>query len=290
MAEAKSANAGCCGGHHDHSGHGHARAPQRHGARSRLRHDGGPRDQPSIASTITATPFISARPAAGPNSPPTHEAYLGNGKPKAEAPEGAIYTCPMHPQIRQVGPGSCPICGMALEPEVASLDTPPNPELADMTRRFWIGGVLALPAVVLEMGGHLVGGHGWVDPDPVELDSAGVRHARGAVGGLAILRARLAIAADAQSQHVHADRDGHRCRLCLQRHRHRRARHLPGHLPRTWRRGRGLLRSRRGHYRARAAGPGARVARPRGDIRRHQGAAATGAEDRAPHRRRRRRP
>ncbi len=53
---------------------------------------------------------------------------------------------------------------MALEPEVASLDTPPNPELADMTRRFWIGLVLALPAVVLEMGGHLVGGHGWVDP------------------------------------------------------------------------------------------------------------------------------
>jgi Cu+-exporting ATPase len=70
----------------------------------------------------------------------------------------------MHPEIRQVGPGSCPICGMALEPEVASLDAPPNPELADMTRRFWVGLVLALPAVVLEMGGHLVGGHGWVDP------------------------------------------------------------------------------------------------------------------------------
>ena len=79
-------------------------------------------------------------------------------------PEGAIYTCPMHPEIRQVGPGSCPICGMALEPEVASLDAPPNPELADMTRRFWIGLALSLPAVVLEMGGHLVGGHGWVDP------------------------------------------------------------------------------------------------------------------------------
>jgi Cu+-exporting ATPase len=69
----------------------------------------------------------------------------------------------MHPQIRQVGPGSCPICGMALEPEVASLDAPPNAELADMTLRFWVGLVLALPAVVLEMGGHLVGGHGWVD-------------------------------------------------------------------------------------------------------------------------------
>jgi Cu+-exporting ATPase len=94
--------------------------------------------------------------------------YLDKQKPQAEAshadaPEGTIYTCPMHPQIRQVGPGSCPICGMALEPELASLDTAPNPELADMTRRFWIGLVLAAPAVVLEMGGHLVGSHGFME-------------------------------------------------------------------------------------------------------------------------------
>jgi Cu+-exporting ATPase len=82
---------------------------------------------------------------------------------QAAVPEGTIYTCPMHPQIRQIGPGNCPICGMALEPEVASLDAPPNAELADMTRRFRVGLALALPAVVLEMGGHLVGGHGWVD-------------------------------------------------------------------------------------------------------------------------------
>src|SRR5437763_1492621 len=91
------------------------------------------------------------------------QGYLGKGKPKATAPEGATYTCPMHPQIRQAGPGSCPICGMALEPEVASLDAAANPELANMARRFWIGLVLSLPVVVLEMGGHLVGGHGWVD-------------------------------------------------------------------------------------------------------------------------------
>jgi Cu+-exporting ATPase len=89
--------------------------------------------------------------------------YLGEARPKAEMPDGAIYTCPMHPEIRQVGPGSCPICGMALEPEVASLDAPPNPELADMTRRFWIGLTLSVPPVVLEMGGHLAGGHGFVD-------------------------------------------------------------------------------------------------------------------------------
>jgi Cu+-exporting ATPase len=83
---------------------------------------------------------------------------------KTAVPAGTIYTCPMHPEIRQVGPGTCPICGMALEPEVASLDDAPNPELADMTRRFWIGAVLATPPVVLEMGGHLVGGHGLIDP------------------------------------------------------------------------------------------------------------------------------
>jgi len=95
--------------------------------------------------------------------------YLDTSKshaaqPHADVPAGTIYTCPMHPEIRQVGPGTCPICGMALEPELASLETGPNPELADMTRRFWIGGLLALPAIVLEMGGHLVGRHGLIEP------------------------------------------------------------------------------------------------------------------------------
>jgi len=93
--------------------------------------------------------------------------YLDKAKAEAKAadpPAGTIYTCPMHPQIRQVGPGTCPICGMALEPEVASLDAAPNPELADMTRRFWIGALLSVPPVGLEMGGHLVGPHSWIDP------------------------------------------------------------------------------------------------------------------------------
>jgi Cu+-exporting ATPase len=89
--------------------------------------------------------------------------YLGERTPEPVV-EGAIYTCPMHPQIRQEGPGACPICGMALEPEVATADEGPNAELDDMTRRFWIGGALALPVVVLEMGGHLAGPHNWVDP------------------------------------------------------------------------------------------------------------------------------
>jgi len=161
-AIAGGASEGSCGGGHGHSGHDH--------------HTDGKanvRDPVCGMSVDPATSrhrfdyrgetfhFCSAgcrtKFAADPKG------YLDNSKPKAAVPEGMVYTCPMHPQIRQIGPGSCPICGMALEPEVASLDAPPNPELADMTRRFWIGLALSVPPVVLEMGGHLVGGHGWVD-------------------------------------------------------------------------------------------------------------------------------
>ncbi|HKR88010.1 MAG TPA: heavy metal translocating P-type ATPase [Phenylobacterium sp.] len=77
--------------------------------------------------------------------------------PAPAAPAGAIYTCPMHPQIRQVGPGFCPICGMALEPATVTAEDGPSPELKDMTLRFWVGLVLALPVLALEMGGHVSG-------------------------------------------------------------------------------------------------------------------------------------
>jgi Cu+-exporting ATPase len=81
-------------------------------------------------------------------------------RPAAPVREGAIHTCPMHPEIRQVGPGPCPICGMALEPEEITAEPADNAELADMTRRFLIGLALTLPVFVLEMGGHLFGfGH-----------------------------------------------------------------------------------------------------------------------------------
>ncbi|RVP68271.1 copper-translocating P-type ATPase [Sinorhizobium medicae] len=73
--------------------------------------------------------------------------------------EGVIYTCPMHPQVRQIGPGNCPICGMALEPEVITAETGPSAELVDMRRRFWIGLVLTSPVLALEMGGHLTNLH-----------------------------------------------------------------------------------------------------------------------------------
>ncbi len=83
-------------------------------------------------------------------------------KPAAPVAPGTVFTCPMHPEIRQVGPGSCPICGMALEPAEVSLDDGPNHELIDMTRRLWIGGALAVPVVALDMGGHFLGLHAFI--------------------------------------------------------------------------------------------------------------------------------
>ncbi len=80
-------------------------------------------------------------------------------KGHAPIPAGTIYTCPMHPEIRQPAPGNCPICGMALEPIIATAEAGPNPELVDMTRRFWIGLVLTIPVLALEMGGHLTNLH-----------------------------------------------------------------------------------------------------------------------------------
>jgi P-type Cu+ transporter len=67
------------------------------------------------------------------------------------------YTCPMHPEIVRDEPGSCPICGMALEPRTVTVEEPPNPELIDMTRRFWIGAALTLPVLVLAMADMLFG-------------------------------------------------------------------------------------------------------------------------------------
>jgi len=96
---------------------------------------------PKCLQKFTADPVRYLKPEEAPPAPPV-------------APS-AIFTCPMHPEIRQVGPGSCPICGMALEPAEISLDDGPNEELVDMTRRLWIGGALSVPLVALDMGGHL---------------------------------------------------------------------------------------------------------------------------------------
>ncbi|WP_199762831.1 heavy metal translocating P-type ATPase [Bradyrhizobium guangdongense] len=166
---AKPATSSCCGGDGDHSSHAHHQGHDHGDDATKVK-------DPVCGMTVDPATskhrfthhsetfhFCSAgcrtKFAADPAK------YLAKEKtPEPEMPAGTIYTCPMHPEIRQVGPGSCPICGMALEPEIASLETGPNPELADMTRRFWIGAVLSLPPVVLEMGGHLAGPHSWIDP------------------------------------------------------------------------------------------------------------------------------
>src|SRR5579863_10285594 len=135
----EAAKSGCCGEGHDHSAHDHDHQPS-----------GGKATVRDPVCGITVDPATSQHrfeyrgetyhfcPAgcrtkfvADPKQ------YLDKSVPKPAVPEGTIYTCPMHPQIRQVGPGNCPICGMALEPEVATAETGPNPELTDMTRRFW---------------------------------------------------------------------------------------------------------------------------------------------------------
>ena len=93
-----------------------------------------------------------ARFVADPN------AFLGNKPfPAPSATPAAMWTCPMHSEIRQQGPGKCPICGMALEPEEPSLDDRPNPELVDFTRRLWVAGVLTVPLLLVSMIADMLG-------------------------------------------------------------------------------------------------------------------------------------
>ncbi|KZD06209.1 heavy metal translocating P-type ATPase [Oceanibaculum pacificum] len=142
-------------GHHHHGGHAQAKD---NGALTATDPVCGMQVDPNstkhrAAHAVHTFYFCSARCqekfVAAPAS------FLGVKPAEKEIDAGAIYTCPMHPEIRQVGPGSCPICGMALEPAEVSLEDGPNPELADMSRRFWIGLVLTIPVFLLEMGGHL---------------------------------------------------------------------------------------------------------------------------------------
>lgn len=89
--------------------------------------------------------------------------YLAANIPAQEAPPpDAIWTCPMHPEIQRPEPGSCPICGMALEPLLPTATAGPSAEYRDMRLRFWVGLALALPVFALEMGGHLTGLHMWL--------------------------------------------------------------------------------------------------------------------------------
>ena len=116
-----------------------------HTAQHRAEHDGRPYH---FCSARCREKFV-ADPAA----------YLGERKPAPAAPAGTVYTCPMHPEVQQVGPGHCPKCGMALEPMMPSLDEDDGGELRAMTRRFWWLVALTLPVFALAMGPHLLGWH-----------------------------------------------------------------------------------------------------------------------------------
>jgi Cu+-exporting ATPase len=83
----------------------------------------------------------------------------------AEPAQGTIWTCPMHPEIRRAEPGSCPICGMALEPLEPTLEEGPNPELIDMSRRFWLSAFFSIPLAILTLGADVFGWH----PLPMNL-------------------------------------------------------------------------------------------------------------------------
>ena len=170
----------------------------------------------------------------------SHHAHApAAAKPAAKGDQSQVeYTCPMHPQVRQMGPGNCPICGMALEPVLATAEQGESPELRDMTQALldWHGA----------HGAGLRAGDGRPphEPEPparaaaVELDSAAAGHAGGAVGRLAVLRARGGVGEEPQPEHVLAHRAGHRCGLALQHRRHRGAAAVPGRAAPGGRRGR----------------------------------------------------
>jgi P-type Cu+ transporter len=98
--------------------------------------------------------FCAARCREKFENDPTH--YLDGSPTEQKTLPGTLFTCPMHPEIQQQGPGDCPICGMALEPEEITADSEPSAELLDMNRRFWLGLMLALPVFILEMSSHFL--------------------------------------------------------------------------------------------------------------------------------------
>lgn len=167
------------GNHHDHGAHDHATHDHAAGD-----HHGHEHVRPRGAAVVASADKVKD-PVCGmmidPATASFRESYAGEtyyfcsegchrrfvadpkrylsleqNKPEPPVPEGTIYTCPMHPQIRQVGPGSCPICGMALEPEMPTAETGPSAELADMTRRFWGATILTIPVLALSMGAELL--------------------------------------------------------------------------------------------------------------------------------------
>src|SRR4051795_1517065 len=100
--------------------------------------------------------FVHARTGHAGHAPDRPDEGSATAPGAASADGVSEWTCPMHPEIRRSAPGSCPICGMGLEPVTVTADSGPSPELADMTRRFWVAVALSIPVLVLAMGGDLI--------------------------------------------------------------------------------------------------------------------------------------
>ena len=153
--------------HHDHDGHEHH---HEHGPGHGVRHESGTGDKPFTdpvcGMKVGADPareirhegqtyhFCSARCMDKFRVSPQQYIGLAANEPAPAAPEGTIYTCPMHPEIQQPQPGNCPICGMTLEPMLPSFEEEENPELVDFKRRFWWTLPLTVIVTVLAMAGH----------------------------------------------------------------------------------------------------------------------------------------
>ncbi len=168
--------------HHDHDGHEHHHD---HGTGHDIRHGSGTGDKPFTdpvcGMKVGADPtreirhegqtyhFCSTRCMDKFRMSPQQYIGLAANEPAPAAPEGTIYTCPMHPEIRQPQPGNCPICGMTLEPMLPSLEEEENPELVDFKRRFWRTLPLTVIVTVLAMAGHRIFTGGLLGQSWIEL-------------------------------------------------------------------------------------------------------------------------
>ncbi|WP_454727995.1 heavy metal-binding domain-containing protein [Cupriavidus ulmosensis] len=174
-----------------------------------------------------------------------------SGTDAAEAVPGTIYTCPMHPEIRQDHPGACPKCGMALEPEMPSLEAEDNPELAAFRHRFWWTLPLTVAVVLLVMLGSRFRGAG---SGNTKLGGACLVRTGRAMGRLSDLRQMPGLVPQPQPEHVDVDRSGDWCGVRVQRRGHGCARAISPHLCHAWPNC-GLFRSRGRHHFADIAWP-----------------------------------
>ena len=213
-------------------------------------------------------------------------------EPRAPAPAAAadaIYTCPMHPEIEQVGPGACPICGMALDPKDVLAGPADNSELIDMMRRFWVSAALSLPLLVIAMAHMLPGQPMQIVLSPGLAVWLQLVLATPVVlwGGLVFFERGWASIRTGNLNMFTLIALGTGVGLCVQPGGDTGARTVSGRAPNRGRSRRCLFRGGGGHHHAGATGPGAGTAGARTHQRRHPRLARPGAQDRASHPRRR---